>query len=97
MTEKSPNDLVRVHIWVTGRVQGVGFRAFVLQAGIMLRLTGWVHNLGYDQVETSAEGPRQVVERFLEMVKTGPRPAHVDAARVEWESPTGEFNRFYVR
>ncbi len=63
-----------------------------MQAGNMLGLTGWVHNLGYDQVETLAEGPRQVVERFQELVKTGPRPAHVDAARVEWETPTGEFS-----
>jgi acylphosphatase len=97
MSENSSNELVRVHIWVTGRVQGVGFRAFVLQAGNMLGLTGWVHNLGYDQVETVAEGPRQVVEQFLELVKTGPPPAHVDAARVDWEMPTGEFNRFYVK
>lgn len=97
MSEKSPNELSRVHIWVTGRVQGVGFRAFVIQVGNMLGLSGWVRNLGYDQVETVAEGSRQVLERFLDMVKTGPRPAHVDESRVEWENPTGEFNRFYVK
>jgi acylphosphatase len=97
MNEISPNDLSRLHIWVTGRVQGVGFRSFVLQSGTLLGLTGWVHNLGYDQVETVAEGPRQVLERFIEVVKTGPRPARVDAAHVEWETATGEFDRFYVK
>jgi acylphosphatase len=97
MPELNPSDLTRVHIWVTGRVQGVGFRSFVLQAGTLFSLTGWVHNLGYDQVETLAEGPRQVVEKFVEVVKTGPRPARVEAARVEWETHTGEYSRFYVR
>jgi acylphosphatase len=97
MAEMSPNDPLRVHIWVTGRVQGVGFRSFVLQSGTLFGLTGWVHNLGYDQVETLAEGPRQVLERFIEVVKTGPRPARVEAARLEWETATGEFDRFYVR
>jgi acylphosphatase len=49
-------DSARVHIWVMGRVQGVGFRAFVQQSGAMFGLTGWVRNVGYDQVEVVAEG-----------------------------------------
>ena len=97
MTETDLNDLARIHIWVSGRVQGVGFRAFVLQAGTLFGLTGWVHNLGYDQVETVAEGSRQVLLRFVEAVKTGPRPSRVDEAKVEWETPTGEFTRFDVK
>jgi acylphosphatase len=97
MVEKTPDDLVRLHIWVTGRVQGVGFRAFVLQAGTLFCLVGWVHNLGYEQVETVAEGPRPVLERFAEVVKTGPRASRVEATRVEWETPTGEFDRFSVK
>jgi acylphosphatase len=92
-----PDDLARVHIWVSGRVQGVGFRAFVLQAGTMLALVGWVHNLGYDQVEVVAEGPRPVLERFSEVVRTGPRTSRVEAARVIWESPLGEFTWFDVK
>jgi acylphosphatase len=97
MTETGPNDFARVHIWVSGRVQGVGFRAFVLQAGIVLGLVGWVHNQGYDQVETVAEGARPVLERFTEVVSAGPRIANVEAARVEWENPMGEFKRFEVK
>jgi acylphosphatase len=97
MTTPSPVDLARVHIWVTGRVQGVGFRAFVLQSGPMFGLTGWVHNLGYDQVETVAEGPHTVLERFIEVVRNGPHASRVDEARVEWETPTGEFAGFEVR
>jgi acylphosphatase len=97
MTVADPNDQVRVHIWVTGRVQGVGFRAYVLQAGESLSLVGWVHNLGYDQVETVAEGPRMVLERFIEMVRAGPRVSHVETACVEWETPLGQFKKFDVR
>ena len=97
MTETSPNEQARLHIWVSGRVQGVGFRAFVLQIGASLGLVGWVHNLGYDQVETVAEGPRLVLDRFAEAVKTGPRASHIEAARLEWENPLGLFKRFDVR
>jgi acylphosphatase len=97
MTIPGRIDQARVHIWVSGRVQGVGFRAFVLQSGPLFGLSGWVHNIGYDQVETVAEGPRAVLERFIEVVKTGPRASRVDEARVEWETPTGEFDGFQVR
>jgi acylphosphatase len=97
MTTAGRVEQARVHIWVTGRVQGVGFRAFVLQSGPLFGLTGWVRNVGYDQVETVAEGPREVLERFSQAVKAGPRASRVDEAQVEWETPTGEFEGFQVR
>jgi acylphosphatase len=97
MAETNSEDLVRVHLWVTGRVQGVGFRAFVQQAGALFGLTGWVRNVSYDQVETVAEGRRDVVERFAETVKTGPRVSRVEDAKTEWETPTGDLGRFEVR
>jgi acylphosphatase len=87
----------RVHIWVTGRVQGVGFRAFVQQSGALFGLVGWVRNVGYDQVETVAEGPRPVLLKFIEVVSRGPRASKVDEARSEWEVPTGEFQEFGVK
>ncbi len=86
----NPNDTVRAHVWVSGRVQGVGFRAFVQQSGVMMRLAGWVRNVGDDQVETVAEGPRETVERFVEVVKNGPRASRVEVANVDWETPQGE-------
>ncbi len=84
----------RVHIWVTGRVQGVGFRSFVQDCGMRLGLTGWVRNVGYDEVEALAEGPRPQLELFYETVITGPRAARVDQVRMEWESATGEYSDF---
>ena len=97
MAGTNPDDLARVHIWVRGRVQGVGFRAFIQQSGTLFGLTGWVRNVGYSQVEMLAEGARTVVERFVEVAKTGPRASYVDEARVEWETPTGEFEEFGVK
>ncbi len=96
MAQANPGEHARLHIWVSGRVQGVSFRAFVQQTGTMLGLAGWVRNLGYDQVEALAEGERAALEEFAQAVQTGPRASHVEAARVEWETPTGEFRYFDV-
>ena len=92
-----PNEIVRVHIWVKGRVQGVGFRAHVEFYARQIGVTGWVRNVGTDMVESMAEGQREKVERFIEMVKQGPRGARVDESKVEWENPTGEFVEFGVK
>jgi len=88
---------VRVHVWVKGRVQAVGFRAFVQQNAFQIGVTGWVRNVGYDTVEAVAEGTKSQVDRFLEMVKRGPNVSRVDESHEEWEQITGEFARFHVR
>ena len=96
MTE-STSKQVRAHVWVQGRVQGVGFRAHVEYAARQVGVTGWVRNVGYDTVEAVAEGERKNVERFIAMMKEGPRMARVDEARVEWEDATGEWTEFGVK
>ena len=94
----SESETVRAHIWVVGRVQGVGFRAHVEYSARRIGgLTGWVRNVGYDTVEAMAEGERKKVERLIEAMKQGPRGSRVDESRVEWETPTGEFMEFGVR
>jgi acylphosphatase len=95
MTEQA--EILRVHVWVQGRVQGVGFRAFVLQNGIQIGVTGWVRNVGYDTVEAVAEGTKEQVEEFLQTVKRGPIGSRVDESREEWEQVTGEFGSFRVK
>ena len=95
---QSDSDIVRAHIRVRGRVQGVGFRAHVeYRARQISGLTGWVRNVGYDTVEAVAEGERGNVERLIEEMKEGPRASRVDESKVEWETPTGEFDRFGVK
>jgi acylphosphatase len=95
---KPASDVVRAHIWVQGRVQGVGFRAHVEYAARTVGgVTGWVRNVGYDTVEAIAEGQRENVERFIEWMQEGPRASRVDESKVEWEDVTGEFQGFGVK
>ncbi|MBK7451331.1 MAG: acylphosphatase [Anaerolineales bacterium] len=96
--QPNPNEIIRAHIWVKGRVQGVGFRAHVeYHARKVGGITGWVRNVGYDTVEAVAEGSRENIERFLEKMKEGPRASRVDESRVEYEDVTGEFSEFGVK
>ena len=85
-----------VHVTISGRVQGVWFRGWTCEQARELGLTGWVRNLGYEQVEAVAEGGRAALEEFAQAVQSGPRGSHVEDARVEWETPTGEFRWFEV-
>jgi acylphosphatase len=89
-------DKVRVHVLLSGRVQGVAFRYYAEKWALSLGLTGWVKNLYDGRVEILAEGDRENIEQFLERVKTGPRMAHVDGADVEWQRYTGEFSGFEI-
>ena len=87
---QSDSNIVRAHIQVKGRVQGVGFRAHVEYCARQIGgLTGWVRNV--------AEGERGNVERLIEEMKQGPRASRVDESKVEWETPKGEFDRFGVK
>ena len=96
MAQENPQD-VRAHVWVKGRVQGVGFRAHVEYHARQVGVTGWVRNVGYETVEAVAEGEKSKVERFIEMMKEGPRMSEVDESKIEWEEPTGEFQMFGVK
>mgnify|MGYP001767126534 CR=1 FL=1 len=93
----SENETVRAHVWGKGRVQGVGFRAHVEYYAQRIEVTGWVRNVGWDTVEAVAEGSRDKVEHFIEMMKQGPSASRVDESTVEWETPTGELLEFGVK
>jgi acylphosphatase len=92
-----PDEIVRVHVWVQGLVQNVGFRAYVEYNARQLGVAGWVRNVGYDTVEAVAEGKRENVDRFVEAMKAGPRASRVNESKVEWENATGEFKEFGVK
>jgi acylphosphatase len=99
MLDDSPErgELARAHIWVTGRVQNVGFRAYVAYNAQKIEVTGWVRNIGYNTVEAVAEGTQAQIEQFLEMVRMGPRGSRIDESHLEAEIPAGEFQDFQVR
>lgn len=96
-TMLEPGDPSRAHVWVTGRVQGVGFRAYVEYNARQIGIKGWVRNVGYETVEALLEGTHEQVETLILLMKTGPRAAHVDECRVEYETPAGEFRDFQVK
>jgi acylphosphatase len=88
---------VKVHLVVTGLVQGVGFRYFVYHKAHNLGLSGYVRNLFSDDVEIEAEGDRSLVEELIKYVKIGPRAAQVKDVKIEWIKCSNIQSRFEVR
>lgn len=86
----------RIHVWVSGRVQGVFFRAKARDRAASFELTGWVRNLRDGRVEILAEGGAEAIARFLDWCRSGPPLARVDECRVIEETPSGEFGAFEV-
>jgi acylphosphatase len=88
---------IRLHAFVHGEVQGVGFRAFVYRRGLTLGATGWVRNCADGSVELTAEGGRAMLEVLLADVRRGPSLSTVETVDVDWQAATGEFRGFGVR
>ncbi|HEY6220906.1 MAG TPA: acylphosphatase [Candidatus Eisenbacteria bacterium] len=82
-------DAARFVARVEGRVQGVGYRYFVQSRAEELRLGGSVRNMPNRSVRVEAEGPREVLEALIEILREGPPGARVDCVDVEWLPPTG--------
>lgn len=91
------NELARLEARVKGRVQGVGFRYFVLSEATRLGLTGWVSNEQDGSVQCVAEGPRADLEALLEILKEGPALAIVEYVAEDWLPYTGHWGTFGVR
>lgn len=70
-------DQKRVKVVITGRVQGVGFRASCQRQAVALGLTGWVRNRWDGAVEALFEGPAEAVEAMLAWCHQGPPAAYV--------------------
>jgi acylphosphatase len=80
----------RVHVLVSGRVQGVFYRATCIERARDLRLGGWVRNLVDGRVEAAFEGPSDDVDVIVAWCREGPPRARVTAIAVEEEPPLGE-------
>jgi acylphosphatase len=86
----------RVILVITGRVQGVGFRWYVLQAARALGLSGEVRNRTDGAVVVEAEGAREVLERLLETAREGPVMAMVTQMDVSWTEGAAQFRDFRI-
>jgi len=87
----------RIHIFVTGRVQGVFFRQSTKVMAIKNNVNGWVRNLDDGRVEIVAEGENQDIDNLADWCKTGPANSRVDKFELSEENSAGEFENFEVR
>ena len=87
----------RIHAFVSGKVQGVFFRANTKKEANHLKLTGWVRNLEDGRVEFVAEGEENDLARLIKWAKEGPSLAKVDDLQIEWKEHEGEFNSFKIK
>ena len=76
--------LMSVHLIVSGRVQGVWFRAGTREQALELGLCGWAKNCPDGTVEIHAEGDKKTLEQFITWCRKGPPAARVSALEVEW-------------
>ena len=84
----------RAHFYVTGIVQGVGYRYFAIRKANAYGITGFAKNLIDGRVEIIAEGDQRLIEQFIKDLRIGPISAHVTDIRIEWDVPTFEFKGF---
>jgi len=86
----------RVHVFVSGWVQGVFFRAETRDLARQLGLTGWVRNLWDGRVEAVFEGEDWAIEQLAAWCRRGPRGAQVDNVEIIYEDYMGEYDSFSV-
>jgi len=88
--------MVRRHLWVRGRVQGVWYRGSCAEQARGLGISGWARNLPDGRVEIVAEGNPEALDNLVEWCRHGPPAARVTALEVRAEEPEG-LDSFTVR
>lgn len=88
---------VSAHVYVSGRVQGVFYRANTQQKARSLGLTGWVRNLPDGRVEAVFEGDEGKIKAMISWCRGGPTGARVDDLKVEYNSDLRGFDSFEIR
>ena len=91
------DDRTCLHAKVEGRVQGVGFRYFVLENAAKLELTGWVRNRWDGSVEVLAEGSHVKLQSLFHTLQRGPRANTTTKVYEQWGQASGEFKKFRIR
>lgn len=88
---------MQVHLFISGIVQGVGFRFFVQEIAEELELTGWVKNLPDGKVEAVAQGEKVQLDKFIIACRKGPYLSEVEDVHDEWEEAREKFIDFEIR
>jgi acylphosphatase len=92
----SDSTIRAVHVHISGRVQGVGYRAWTADEARRRKLSGWVRNLKSGEVEAVFSGPHADVDDMIAVCRRGPKLARVDRVAVEVTEPvSGPFKVSY--
>lgn len=98
MTAVNPTQrsfMVRAHVYISGKVQGVGYRLSTQSEAVKLGIKGWVRNVFDGSVEAVFEGEQKAVDQMIQWCHQGPPAAVVKNVQVEYETPEG-FSQFQV-
>ncbi|KJS11232.1 MAG: acylphosphatase [Peptococcaceae bacterium BRH_c8a] len=88
--------MARVHVFISGRVQGVYFRDFTRQEAEKLNIKGWVRNLNDGRVEAVFEGPQENLSTMLDWCHKGSPSSRVDNVEILWETHEEQYNKFSI-
>jgi len=97
MLRNKTSNKSKAHIFVSGRVQGVFFRANTKKKANQLGLTGRVRNLSDGRVEIVLEGDKDKIKRMIDWAHNGSRSARVDDVEIGWEEYSNEFSKFEIK
>jgi len=99
MNDKSAGSegLVSAHLVISGLVQGVGYRWFVMRKAKEYNLKGYVRNLYNGDVEVEVEGYRTMIIDFIKELKIGARSAHVTDIKIEWSEHENKYKIFDIK
>ena len=94
MPQKQLTNKMQARIYISGFVQGIGFRYFVRANAKRLKLTGWVRNLPDGRVEALTQGSKEAIEKLVKFCEKGPFMSNVKSVQVEWGTGEEKFIDF---
>ena len=89
--------MLQAHVYISGFVQGVGFRAYVRSKARKLGINGWTRNLKDERVEAVFQGEEEAINKLLKFCNRGPFFANVTDVVVDWEETEEAFSEFKKR
>jgi acylphosphatase len=87
---------MQARIYISGFVQGIGFRYFVKSNARKLGLKGWVQNVPEGKVEVLAQGEKEAIGKLIKLCEKGPFLSEVKSAIVVWDKEEEQFDDFKV-
>ncbi len=94
--DKGLTVMERIHVYIEGIVQGVGFRFYVKNKAEESDVSGWVKNLSDGRVEIVAEGSDEALDTFVRSLQKGRLGNHIDGMEIIKEPGSGHFRHFYI-